>query len=59
MRKLAVLGALLVGFAAAYVVLDVAARGFVESRVEDEFRDGSRVQVVNRVLGEASGRHRR
>jgi hypothetical protein len=44
-RRLVVLGLLLLGFVAAYVVLDLVAKGFVERRVEDEFVDGDRIQV--------------
>jgi hypothetical protein len=39
------LALLLLGLLLAYVVLDFAAKGFVEARVEDEFRDGNRLQV--------------
>lgn len=45
MRRLALAALLLGGLALAYVLLDVAARGYVENRVEDEFRSGTRIQV--------------
>ncbi len=45
MRKLAVTGVVLLVLLLVLVVLDVVAKGFVEARVEDEFRNGGRIQV--------------
>lgn len=40
-----VIGGLLLVLLLVLVVLDVVAKGFVEARVEDEFRNGGRIQV--------------
>lgn len=45
MRKLAVTFVLLVVLAGVLLVLDVAAKGYVEARVEDEFRNGGRIDA--------------
>lgn len=45
MRRLVFTAVTLLGLALAYVLVDVAARGYVENRVEDEFRSGSRIRV--------------
>lgn len=45
MRRLAVTFVLLLVLLLVLVVLDVVAKGFVEARVEDEFRNGGRIQV--------------
>jgi len=45
MRKLAVTFVLLLVLLLVLIVLDVVAKGFVEARVEDEFRNGGRIQV--------------
>jgi len=44
-RKLVVTVGLLLVLLLVLVVLDVVAKGFVEARVEDEFRNGGRIQV--------------
>jgi len=45
MRKLMVTVGLLVVLLLVLVVLDVVAKGFVEARVEDEFRNGGRIDI--------------
>lgn len=45
MRKLAVTVVLLLVLLLVLIVLDVVAKGFVEARVEDEFRNGGRIRV--------------
>ena len=45
MRKLVVTLGLLLVLLLVLIVLDVVAKGFVEARVEDEFRNGGRIQV--------------
>ncbi len=45
MRKLGVTVGLLLALLLVLVVLDVVAKGFVEARVEDEFRNGGRIDV--------------
>ncbi len=45
MRRLVITGVVLVVLVVGYLVLDVLAKGFVEGRVEDEFRDNPQLQV--------------
>lgn len=45
MRKLVVIVGLLLVLLLVLVVLDVVAKGYVEARVEDEFRNGGRIEV--------------
>jgi hypothetical protein len=44
-RRLVVIGLVLVALVLGYLVLDVVAKGMVEGRVEDEFEDAGRVQA--------------
>ncbi len=45
MRRLVVIGVTLAVLLLGYLVLDVVAKGVVEGRVEDEFRDNGRLQI--------------